>query len=205
MKNRLLNIAELLVFIIVLSLSNQVFSASFDCDKASNVVEKLICSDRDLSLSDQTLGELFNAEKEKYPNVVSDQKSWLREKRNLCKTSECLRKVYSDRIEYLKTIENCPSDNVLLIGGWVRIQGDGFEEMKFLSKDGVQTFLSWTHHRPEMIGRWSFGQCTIRIQDRGEASLQFELRVRRLDENRLHVWDIDQGADAIYKRVNASK
>lgn len=197
--------AKLLAFILSLFLSSQVLSASFDCGKASSLVERLVCSDRDLSILDQTLGELFNSEKEKYPNVIAGQKNWLSEQRNLCKTSECLRKVYSDRIEYLKTIEHCPYGDVLLIGGWVRIQGEGFEEMKFLAKNGIQTFLSWIHHRPEMTGNWIFGQCTIRIQDGSENSLPFELRVRRLDENRLQVWDIDQGAEAVYKKVGASK
>lgn len=197
-------VTALVVFVHLL-LSNQSLAASFDCAKASNDVEKLICADSELSALDSTLGNLFSSGIRKNTDVATDQKKWLREQRNTCKTPECIKAAYSRRIEYLKTLEECPYKASVLVGSWVRVEGNGFEKMKFLVSDKTPTFLSWLHHKPEMAGRWGFEQCVIHIQDSNEDKLQFDLKVQRLDEKRLDVRDMDDGAVGIYERAAAAK
>lgn len=63
--------------------------ASFDCAKASSVVEKFICKDRGLAELDQTLGEVFSNKREKLNAIEAnalliEQKNWLSYRDNAC-------------------------------------------------------------------------------------------------------------------------
>lgn len=86
------------------------YAAGFDCSKARTLVEETICSDSELSSLDDDLNE-------QYGNVLGhnnmtnntatanrikkEQKSWLLNIRNKCKTSTCLKKVYRKRVNAL--------------------------------------------------------------------------------------------------------
>ncbi|MBS1198471.1 MAG: hypothetical protein H6R18_2256 [Proteobacteria bacterium] len=78
-------------------------AASFDCSKAGNKVERLICNDKTLSNLDGDLGkryqetlELAAAPKE----IVQTQRNWLAE-RNRCPDAACLTQAYRERITVL--------------------------------------------------------------------------------------------------------
>jgi uncharacterized protein len=84
-------------------------AASFDCATAAAPIEKLICSDDDVSKLDSELGTVLsylrgvtrgvtNAE------LVDGQEQWLVEVRNKCNAAQCLRDAYSDRIDSLMQI-----------------------------------------------------------------------------------------------------
>ncbi len=205
MKSSIFCIAILFFFSNTLLVSNTASAASFDCTKASSQVEKLICSDRELSDLDSKLGNIYRPKASASPSLVTDQKQWLRQQRNLCKTIDCLRAAYLKRIEDVNLSDECPYDRSSLIGGWVKTEGEGFEEMKLLSAEDVPNFLSWIHHRPEMTGRWRFENCTIHIQDLNENTLQFELEVQQLDGNRMYLRDMETDAVIGYERVGATK
>ncbi len=86
-------------------LTSQVFAASFDCETARTKVEKMICSDEELSRQDEQLAELYT----KSLAVVSykddlklQQRHWIKNERNTCKNKDCLRLVYSARIGILE-------------------------------------------------------------------------------------------------------
>lgn len=204
MKESISQVATLFIYVSGLLFSNTISAASFDCTKATSQVEKLICSDRELSELDSNLGGLYRSKTSSRPSAGADQKQWLRQ-RDLCKTADCVRNAYLKRISDLKLTKDCPFHASALIGGWVKIEGEGFEEIKLLSNDNTHNFLSWIHHRPEMVGRWTFENCAIHIQDQNNDKLQFDLEVQQLDKSRMLLRDIDTEASSNYERSNPAQ
>ena len=89
-----------------LVLMTSVQAATFDCNKASNFVEKVICSDSRLTSMDDQLGRLYKDELAASSNIEAlktEQKAWL-SSRNQCKDSDCIRKAYTDRISALSAL-----------------------------------------------------------------------------------------------------
>jgi uncharacterized protein len=81
-----------------------IHAASFDCEKSTSEVEKLICADDELSKLDEALNVAFLAALERSDSdeqMIKSQKQWLRNERNACRNAECLRKAYETRIEEL--------------------------------------------------------------------------------------------------------
>jgi len=76
---------------------------SFDCAKASNFVEKLICEDVDLSKLDNEIATEYRiALKGNDPKKVKNfQRAWIKE-RNICTDIYCIKKAYEKRIVELK-------------------------------------------------------------------------------------------------------
>ena len=73
-----------LVVILLLS-TNLLYSASFDCDKASSKVEHLICGDDELSILDEHLSIAYrDAKKYQEPKQLKlEQRKWIK-RRNSC-------------------------------------------------------------------------------------------------------------------------
>jgi uncharacterized protein len=81
-------------------------AATFDCKKASNFAEKVICSDSRLTSMDDQLGRLYKdalAASSNSETLKTEQKAWL-STRNQCKNSDCILKAYTDRISALSAI-----------------------------------------------------------------------------------------------------
>jgi uncharacterized protein YecT (DUF1311 family) len=83
------------------------YGASFDCEKASTLVEKTICQDPKLSHLDELLTQTYktalNATKE--PAALrSRQKAWRTNVRNKCLDADCLVREHSRRITGLSNI-----------------------------------------------------------------------------------------------------
>jgi uncharacterized protein len=81
-------------------------AATFDCNKASNFVEKVLCSDSRLTSMDDQLGRLYKdalATASDYEALKTEQKDWL-SSRNQCKDSDCIMRAYSDRISALSAM-----------------------------------------------------------------------------------------------------
>ena len=75
-------------------------SPSFDCRKATTTVEKLICTNPELSKLDVSLAETYKEAVSKAPSIRDDQRSWNVEK-NKCTNTDCLKTAYEDRISQL--------------------------------------------------------------------------------------------------------
>ena len=75
-------------------------SPSFDCRKATTTVEKLICTNPELSKLDVSLAETYKEAVSKAPSIRDDQRSWNVEK-NKCTDTNCLKATYEDRISEL--------------------------------------------------------------------------------------------------------
>jgi uncharacterized protein YecT (DUF1311 family) len=83
---------------------------SFDCTKVSNVVEILICNDFELSELDINLSDKYRIKKVRLRgatlNVLkSQQYAWLK-KRNDCKTVNCIKRAYINRIREVSNYED---------------------------------------------------------------------------------------------------
>jgi uncharacterized protein YecT (DUF1311 family) len=82
-------------------------AASFDCEKASTLVERTICQDPKLSHLDELLTQSYktalNATKE--PEALKNQqKAWRTNVRNKCLDADCLVREHSRRITGLSNI-----------------------------------------------------------------------------------------------------
>ena len=115
-----------LLFLIVIP--TQAWAASFDCAKASTVVERLICGNPQVSRQDDELSvaykEAATQARDSAPLIV-DQKRWLKNERGLCRDENCLKKVYQERIgELRRWNEPAPEDKDIF--GNYSIQRDNF-------------------------------------------------------------------------------
>ena len=96
----------LLFIVLSLFLPFNVQASSFDCSKAANNAEKIICADEDLSKLDEEMAKIYERALPKAPDssvVKEQQREWLKE-RDLCSDSSCLKGQYQLRIAEVKRI-----------------------------------------------------------------------------------------------------
>lgn len=78
---------------------NVTFQPSFDCAKASNTAETLICSDRTLAQLDVELSSIYRQAREAAADpraVVLDQRDWLARRKD-CTNIACIKSLYDKR------------------------------------------------------------------------------------------------------------
>ena len=101
---------ERIIFVIICGLPlapiQSIQGASFNCSKASNIVESLICKDSILSKKDEQMARLYKKAMSELPRSMQkglrgDQRNWISERDN-CEDRECLEYQYSRRIYELK-------------------------------------------------------------------------------------------------------
>jgi len=89
-----------------------VHPASFDCAKAKTKIDKLVCGDPKLSEADEKLNAVYNDVLAKSPvpeDTKQQQLEWVKERRNPCKSTDCLQQAYTSRISDLeKQLEKLP-------------------------------------------------------------------------------------------------
>lgn len=102
MKNRYTHI----LLAALLGASCSAFAApSFNCEKASTNVEKMICADQTLSDADSVVSDMYKEVLSTAGNpnqVKQEQRQWLTKVRNSCKTLDCLAKAYDMRYNKLQ-------------------------------------------------------------------------------------------------------
>ena len=82
-------------------------AASFDCAKAGTKIEKLICSDAQLSKLDEELNAAYKTalqEKMKTDAIRQAQKQWMKE-RNACSDAACVKRAYEARLVELNSFD----------------------------------------------------------------------------------------------------
>jgi uncharacterized protein YecT (DUF1311 family) len=80
------------------------FAPSFDCSKASNKVEKLICDDRELSRLDVELSKAYQTARDASTDkdqLKKDQISWVKLSRT-CEEKSCVKSAFEMRLQQLK-------------------------------------------------------------------------------------------------------
>lgn len=115
----------IVIFFFYFSLSSISYSASFDCNKASSVIEKVICTDKILGDLDDSLQQTYKKALENSQNanaLKTSQLEWLKNVRNRCSDKDCVTQVYTSRLMELnkqtKTIEALKAGEYLTEGGW---------------------------------------------------------------------------------------
>ncbi len=129
-------------------------AASFDCTKARNRVDKMICADAEISSLDSKLGKIYSSVSKKLSvakrdALWKDELIWMK-KRNRCRDGACLVDQYTARISYLQTFSTARFDNnIILLNGEedgdvadMLIRGNG--EQCRVSIDSMGT-LVWTN------------------------------------------------------------
>lgn len=85
------------------------FAASFDCIKAATRMEKLICSDPQLSKSDEDLAASYSKALKEASDpaaIKKQQREWLADVRKRCNDVACFKDAYSARIAQLASGKN---------------------------------------------------------------------------------------------------
>lgn len=100
---------KIFLLLILLTDSNFVLAAGFDCTKASNTVEKLVCSDEKLSQLDDELTDVYKQAIKNSPNLKKEQINWLKTVRK-CKDVGCITNLYNSRLLELGSLVETISD-----------------------------------------------------------------------------------------------
>ena len=79
---------------------------SFDCAKASTDIERMICSDNKLAKLDSDLSAGYkmtynSAKADDQFRIKIEQRTWLKNIRNICKDKTCIANAYEDRVHEL--------------------------------------------------------------------------------------------------------
>lgn len=115
------NIRLLLLAIVFahIFLANSLHAASFDCAKKSTFIENAICSDQTISNLDEVLSSAYkNALNSAVDGtkIKLEQRTWLKEVRNKCQTSQCLEQAYQQRIKSLAAKPNTYRQQDIVMG-----------------------------------------------------------------------------------------
>lgn len=91
---------------VLLVLGTSLHAASFDCDKASDKIEKIICGSRSLSSLDSALSAIYQkvyaaSDSSAKAKLLSNQRAWVHHARYVCGDEECLTIAYEARIDQL--------------------------------------------------------------------------------------------------------
>ena len=100
-----MTIFRLTLMAVFASLSLAAQAASFDCAKASTLIENAICASPELSRKDEALGRLYQSALKQNPAVRTEQVNWLRD-RNRCIDERCLNSAYDRRIDELRVLSS---------------------------------------------------------------------------------------------------
>lgn len=89
---------------LLISTTQLTHAASFDCAKATSKVEKMICSDKELSKLDDQLAQTYKAEQMKTSSADQlkvNQFNWIKT-RNQCTDTSCIKTAYVHQLASLK-------------------------------------------------------------------------------------------------------
>jgi len=156
-------------------------AASFDCSKGTTFIEKSICSDKQLSDLDDLL--MFSYKKailnSKTPDQVkSQQRSWLKNVRNTCQSTECLKQVCTVRIkELVDSITTASTQSPSSISGTYKMDGrDGDLTIHQLSADRIkfELFALFRTNLGEVEGEASLKQnVAVFVDAENDCGLKF--------------------------------
>lgn len=88
-------------FTLSLFFSPFIQAASFNCQKASNQIERMICNDAELSKLDNELASTYFQyldDSDDIMDAIEFQKNWLKTSRDTCQNIGCLKSVYQSRV-----------------------------------------------------------------------------------------------------------
>src|SRR5262245_54946673 len=187
-------------------------AATFDCNKASNFVEKVICSDSRLTSMDDQLGRLYKdalATGSHSEALKTEQKAWL-SSRNQCKDSDCIMRAYSDRISALSamTAPAKPGD----FTGTYKMKNDGAAGEALIQQTGndrIKFYINATYrmNTGELSGEVPLSGSVATYVDKEfdcTVSFNFSPGGLGLNQNGSCGMGLNVDAGGTYKRVSSS-
>ena len=134
---------SLLAATLLAALAPLASAASFDCAKARSPMEKLICSDAQLSTLDEQLNTAFKeaiARSKARPQLVQWQREWLKSYEvTQCKDARCLAKEFTDRVALLQSVAPATAPSAEWNGAYTRyVNGKPDKDTATLSIVGLQ-------------------------------------------------------------------
>lgn len=186
------------------------FAAPLGLASPSHSSERHIAANPQLQTLDRTLNALYVQALDSVSDpqaLRSEQRRWIGEVRNRCGDPQCLLAQYESRNRQLAALTKpggrtaCPVTETALIGNWMRVQDGDFEQFVLSHDKHGQAFASWLDHRPEMMGTWTFKDCTLHVTDPHNAALSFDYRIKAFANSVLHLQEVNTGDDSRYKRI----
>ena len=143
MKNINKTVINIIIFLGAVIPFGCAHSASFDCDKAFTKVEKIICTDSNLSALDERLSSLYKEVLKKTDDknyFNKEQIDWLRI-RNKCNDTECVTQSYRDRIKTLSNFSGVASETKSIIASASSTSSTSSAQADYLKKNIGFTLL----------------------------------------------------------------
>lgn len=183
-------------------------TAGAGCAKPPTTPEKLIASNSEVAALDVDLNRAYRDAMRRAPApklLQSEQKKWLTSVRNRCSDAKCLISAYTLRNAQLAAgavaASTCPAEEKDLLSNWKRVDEGDFEEFALERQVQTRAFASWLHRRPEMMGTWTFANCTLRIIHPDNEKLSFEYRIIGLRNQVLQLEEVGGTARSAYKQI----
>lgn len=103
--------------------------------------------------------------------------------------------------------DRCAINEAALLGVWRNDGATGsFQEFELQKAEGVNTFNSWLHQRPELLdATWTLSGCLLVVTPGRDESPPFRFRLLELKGERLRMRDEANPTDARYTRVQADR
>jgi len=118
-----------LIAAMIIMIPVTLWCASFNCAKASSRSEKMICSNEEISKADESLARVYKlalASTQDKAALKQQQKDWLKDVRNKCQDSACLKRIYNDRLIALNSVTASSATTIGDITGTYQYAEKGF-------------------------------------------------------------------------------
>lgn len=118
---------HLIILILLFCFTVHSHAASFDCSKATTLVENAICNDVEISALDDLLMDTYKkalANTDDQSGLKGEQRSWLKNKRNTCKNVACVKQAYVLRISELNGLIKSDKSSISISGEYERYDGN---------------------------------------------------------------------------------
>ncbi len=158
-------------------------AASFDCQKASTDVEKLICSDTHLSVLDEDLAKAYKNALQRDPDrVKTQQQRWLKYTRNDCTSLECLKDAYRLQIDRLNGFTTRQLRSISKWAGDYKMDGDDLSIQSSLHFS--YTSLGGNLHLCMIEGKFTESMGKLTFDDNSnDCHIRISLKSENLDVN----------------------
>ncbi|PUA29735.1 MAG: hypothetical protein B0W54_03970 [Cellvibrio sp. 79] len=135
-------ISQMVGFVGIVVVSSTLQAASFDCTKAGTSVEKIICSNPAASSLDEQLNAVYKSAIDKSLDKESlkrQQRTWLKNSRNVCSNVDCVIAAYSDRISYFQHSKSLPETSEILVNTDIELLPNSVSEVEITKNPGICT------------------------------------------------------------------
>ncbi len=166
---------RILFLLSLYAFTSSAHSASFDCTKASSLVEQAICTDKQLSDLDEQLMLYYKKALLSSANATAlktEQQAWLKNGRNICADKTCLAQAYKSRLAALnEQVATAALKSSLQPGDYLTEKGWGYLTLAQDKNAGLRfsiEAMGVNGHTCQLTGAVHDGKSIPDEQDAGE-------------------------------------